>query len=996
MENLLQDADERLTFDQYTVSEYWTEDTDEDGLPRLSTMVETVAGLPYELEFNLAANLSANVDTVTVEVYWAGETVGAFTHAGGVFEAYSFALTGLGGSAELSFRITGASDGATGGIDASGVIPSYDKTMRFMGEDVTVEAFAAGQSFVYQVLNGQLVKFDLDTNSYTQAENAAAVNVNAIGYSIEDDLIYGLARSTGVDATGRTISQNDVIAMDARGATYLVSGGLAGSYIGDMDDRGNLWTFSGDLRTAIIYDISETGADGTPNVTQLALPAAGVATRGLADLSYHPPSQTFFGVGHSGTAGEPGALVSIDVSEVALGGQPIVTHQSIIGTIVDGETRDGIPSSAFGATMVDGDGNVYVGANNADHDLDATTPNSGGFYRIVTDASGDYFMELLADSPSVSSNDGAMDVRGVDPFLGIDSTSTVLLRAPSFSVAIAEDDEITLAAKGDSVVIDLLANDSVSDGETLTLTEINGETVSVGMTVVLQNGESAQYLGNGLIEITPEAHARDVTASLTYTVRNDSSITDAATLTVTTSPVQGTVERDQMVGFTDADGTAIDGTDGLSDVILGYGGDDKIFAGAGDDDVYGGAGNDFVRSEAGDDLIQGEDGNDVLDGGTGADTMIGGAGNDIYFVDDAGDVVSETGGDGIDRVSSRIDYTLGDGLENLWLIYGATSVAGTGNALRNMIVGNANNNVLRGLDGNDNLIGGGGNDTLFGGADHDKLHGGAGADELSGGDGNDKLHGGSGNDTVLGGNGNDTLCPGLGDDLLIGGAGNDFLSGNAGADTVYGGAGNDRYIVIDTLDTIVEYADEGHDVVHAWADVTLSDHVEDIVFLGNADIGGGGNDLDNRVIGNAGNNALSGGAGDDHLNGRTGDDTIAGGAGQDALYAGSGNDLLSGGVGDDTLAGGDGNDLLDGGSGNDRLYGDDGQDVFVFRAGDGADTLRAFSVAEDTLRFEGLAQDDIAFTAAQSGTILSYGTGDSLMLLRVSVEDVALANFEFV
>ena len=32
-------------------------------------------------------------------------------------------------------------------------------------------------------------------------------------------------------------------------------------------------------------------------------------------------------------------------------------------------------------------------------------------------------MELLADAPRVSSNDGAMDTRGVDPFLGIDDSS---------------------------------------------------------------------------------------------------------------------------------------------------------------------------------------------------------------------------------------------------------------------------------------------------------------------------------------------------------------------------------------------------------------------------------------------------------------------------------------------------------------------------------------------------------------------------------------------
>jgi hypothetical protein len=44
-----------------------------------------------------------------------------------------------------------------------------------------------------------------------------------------------------------------------------------------------------------------------------------------------------------------------------------------------------------------------------------------------------------------------------------------------------------------------------------------------------------------------------------------------------------------------------------------------------------------------------------------------------------------------------------------------------------------------------------------------------------------------------------------------------------------------------------------------------------------------------------------------------------------------------------TLVGGDGNDRLDGGTGNDSLTGGDGDDVFVFTAGDGADTITDFN-----------------------------------------------------
>ncbi|WP_413720831.1 calcium-binding protein [Silicimonas sp. MF1-12-2] len=988
MDNLLQDVDQKLTFDQYAVSDYWAGDFDEDGNPVLSTSVETVLGVSYELEFNLAANLSADVESVTVEVFFDGESIGSFTHEGAVFETYTFGLTGTGDLSDLEFRVTSITLTSDSLIDTSGVIPSYSKTMTFLGNQVAVDAFAPGQNYIYQVLNGQLVMFDLETSSYTETETPAAVNVNAIGYSVEDDLIYGIARSDGVDAVGNTISNNDIIAMDATGATYVVSSGVMGSYIGDMDDKGNLWIFTGSLTTAVVYDLSETNPDGTLVSQTVSLPSLGIPTNGLADLAYHAETQTFYGVAHSGATGLPGFLVSIDVSAVHLGGEAVVTTQTIAGTIVDGVVKTGIPSGAFGATIVDGDGNVYVGANNTNHDLDSSTPNSGGFYKITTGTDGALYMELLADAPKVSSNDGAMDTRGVDPFLGIDDSSAVLLRMPELSVAIAEDDFVELAAKGDEFTINLLENDKVNDGDSLTVTHLNGLEVVPGTELTLSNGETVRYLGGGLVAILPASAPSDVTAELTYTIQNTSGVTDTATLTIKTSPVQGTAGNDQMVGFADADGTHIDGPDGFNDIILGYGGNDKIFAGLGNDEVFGGAGAGFIRGEAGDDLIYGEADNDVLDGGSGADRMYGGIGNDTYFVDNAGDIVSETGGGGTDTVKSKIDFTLGDGLENLWLDKGSSATVGTGNALGNIIVGNERANWLSGEAGNDNLIGGDGDDVLNGGIGNDQLHGDDGADTLSGGAGNDKLHGGQGDDITYGDDGDDTLCPGEGDDVMYGGAGRDLLSGGDGADIAYGGQGDDTYKITDSLDTIIEYTGEGHDVVHASADFELSENVEDLMFLDTGDFAGTGNSAANRLTGNAGNNRLSGAGGDDHIDGAAGDDELVGGSGSDKLFGGAGNDQMRGDDGQDTLAGGDGNDVLIGGAGDDFLCGDAGADIFVFQTGDGADLIKGFDVSEDKLHLSGVDTSDWSWRDVGGSLRLDYGLDDSILLSGVSGIDL--------
>nr|WP_316653477.1 hypothetical protein [uncultured Gellertiella sp.] len=237
--------------------------------------------------------------------------------------------------------------------------------------------------------------------------------------------------------------------------------------------------------------------------------------------------------------------------------------------------------------------------------------------------------------------------------------------------------------------------------------------------------------------------------------------------------------------------------------------------------LYGGAGSDF------------------LDGRKGADHMYGGKGNDTYVVDNPGDVVDETGGDGVDVVLAEVDnYILGTGIENLTLDNVLGVITGTGNGLANVLRGNDLSNTLYGLAGND---------TLYGtpGTDH--------------------LYGGTGNDTY-------------------------YIDSNQGAATIVDettGGAND-------IDTVVSPDNVNlSDVTH------FLGQIENVTLTGGSYCDATGNALANVLVGNTAANTLDGGDNDDTLYGRGGYDRLLGGNGKDNLHGGLGRDILAGGAGKD-------------------------------------------------------------------------------------------------
>ncbi len=150
------------------------------------------------------------------------------------------------------------------------------------------------------------------------------------------------------------------------------------------------------------------------------------------------------------------------------------------------------------------------------------------------------------------------------------------------------------------------------------------------------------------------------------------------------------------------------------------------------------------------------------------------------------------------------------------------------------------------------------------------------------------------------------------------------------------------------------------------------------------------------VAGGTGADSISGGSGKDVLKGQNGRDTLDGGGGNDNLLGGNGSDKLLGGDGNDKLLGGDGKDVLRGNKGKDTLDGGGGADLFIFKRGDGHDTIRNFDASEDLIRIYRGASKFSDLEISDTGKDVDIRFADvSITLRNFDADDVTADLFVF-
>jgi Ca2+-binding RTX toxin-like protein len=269
--------------------------------------------------------------------------------------------------------------------------------------------------------------------------------------------------------------------------------------------------------------------------------------------------------------------------------------------------------------------------------------------------------------------------------------------------------------------------------------------------------------------------------------------------------------------------------------------------------------------------LRGSSFNDTLIGNEAVNELRGGLGSDTYVVQNSGDVIVESGGQGVDEVRSSVSYTLtaGADVETLRTTddNGTTAINLTGNASGNHVIGNNGSNTLNGGGGNgDELEGRGGDDTYV-------VNNANVAITESGGQGTDTaiasvsytLTAGADVENLRTSNDNGTAAISLTGNntgnIVTGNNGNNILNGAGGDDDLIGRGGQDQFLfntaldAANNVDRILDF-NVADDTILLEQDIFSSSLGLGNISAGEFVIGTAAQDANDRIIYNNANGAL--------------------------------------------------------------------------------------------------------------------------------------------
>ncbi|HYE27115.1 MAG TPA: Ig-like domain-containing protein [Allosphingosinicella sp.] len=827
-------------------------------------------------------------------------------------------------SAATGGKIYFDADGAGGADPVEAVLPQTYTALQLSDGKVS---FKANQNLNGTGVGTITFKVTDDDGADAASSNVLTVDVTAVNDSpvlTTGGPIAATEQTAVAILTGASVADVDLDARnggngDYAGASFSVNRNPASN----TDDvftlvAGPNFTIDGtNLKTTggqIFANIS-ANANGLIVINFTSLEAT--ATSALVDeviqsvrytnTSDNPPASLDLAIGFSdgspgGGQGAGATNLDVNLVTVNIAGVNDAPVNSLGGTI--GTSEDAVDASLTGMSISDPDANaatddIVVTFDVGNGTLDIRTDVAGGVTAsdvtgddtgtIVVTATLNQINATLAasngltyspdanfngdDTLTVTTNDQGHN--GSDPGLTGDGGSEQDIDTRTISVSAVNDPPV---AQPDAIstpenVIgtgSLFANngsgaDSDLEGDTFTISAVNGSGANVGTQINLASGAKLTVNADGSYSYDPNGKFNRLTDNTSgavntstvgdtfqYTVSGGNTVTVTVTVNGVASAPVNNAPVDWLMG--DATHNTITGTALTDQFVVSQGGNDTVSGLAGKDFFYfGGA------------LTP----DDVVDGGDDQDTI-------ILQGDYSGGLVLDGDVTNIEGIS--------------FLAGSNTAFGNPGTNLYDYVITTADANFAAGLQVRINgsaLLAG--EDLTFDGSDESNanfvVYGGRGKDTLTGGDGNDIFFfSGDGRfaagDTVNGGDGYDGL----------------FLRGNYTLDLTQAGfAGAIQNLENMTLSSASDerYARGGgsefdYDII--WADAGLTagrtltvngallQANETMKFIGTAETNG--------------NFRLFGGAANDDLRGGSGADLIFGGLGTDTMYGGNGNDVF--------------------------------------------------------------------------------------------------------
>ncbi|MEM7332261.1 MAG: tandem-95 repeat protein, partial [Chloroflexota bacterium] len=713
------------------------------------------------------------------------------------------ASDGNGGTATATVTVTvnnendapdAVDDSTTTDEDVAVIIDVLDNDSDLDGDNLTVDS-------VTDPANGAV--FNNGTN-VTYTPDADFNGADSFTYTIIDG--NGGSNTATVNVTVNAVNDNPVAADDSQstGENMAVTIDVLAN---DMDVDGD------DLTIDSVTD-----------------PANGAVVNNGTDVTY-TPADSFFGTDTfqytviDGNGGSATATVTVNVNDV--NDAPVAVDDTA-------STDEGV------AVTID------VLANDSDADGDTLTVDS------VTDPANGVVVNNVTDvtyTPDAGFfGTDTFEYTVIDNNGGSD-TATVTVTVNEVNAAPVATDDNATTDQDVVITIDVLANDTDGDGDTLavesTTDPANGSVVNNGTDVTYT--PDAGYFGTDTFEYTvTDNNGGTDTATVTVTV-NEVVVGTEADLSISKTASSETVNVEEMFTYTivvENSGPAVATAVNVSDTLPADVNFDAIVTSQG-----------VCTEEDGDILCELGD----IESGSAATVTIDVMADSIGELSNTATV---TGSEADPDLTNNEDTAVVTVVEGFFC-HGVPAT----------IVGTEGDDAIRGTNGDDVIVALGGNDTIYGRNGNDIICGGEGSDTIRGGNGDDFLKGGRGIDYIWGDRNND---------IIFGGRGADELQGNSGSDVIFGGRG---------------------------ADVIA---------------GQSGNDI---LVGNRGDDYINGGSGNDEIYGGQDDDIIEGARGNDILIGNDGDDWLLGQNGNDYIEGNDGWDDLEGGSGRDELYGGNGYDL---------------------------------------------------------------------